>query len=59
MNTPSTDTREYLTLDDIRAATPELLDEWFPAWRAVAADILRLAVEQPTPTEGTTSAIPR
>jgi hypothetical protein len=31
-----------LTEDDLRNLTPELLDKWFPAWRAVASDILQL-----------------
>jgi hypothetical protein len=54
---------DYLTEDDLRNITPELLDEWFPAWRGVATDILRLGVEalaeQQTQPTGTTSAIPR
>lgn len=60
MNTPSADTHEYLTLDidDICTATLEQLDEWFPGWRRVAADIRRDLAQQ-APPEGTTSAIPR
>lgn len=38
-------TANYLTEEDLRNVTPALLDEWFPAWRGVATDILRLGVE--------------
>jgi hypothetical protein len=56
----TTETHEYLTLDidDICAATPEQLDEWFPGWRRVAADIRHDLAQQALP-EGTPSATPR
>lgn len=41
---------DYLTEDDLRSITPELLDKWFPAWRQVASDLLRGAyAETPQP----------
>lgn len=37
---------DYLTEDDLRSITPEVLDQWFPAWRQVASDLLRGAVAE-------------
>jgi hypothetical protein len=54
---------DYITPAHIRAATPEQIDAWFPAWRQVAGDILRLGAaklaEQQALPEGTPSATPR
>lgn len=50
MPSTQTDTRQILSEADLANLTPELLDEWFPAWRQVAAEILALPITAATPT---------